>query len=106
MFSLFKKTIQGLTKTRNRIKHFKENIIIAFIKLLNGNRTKHGGYIVHLSILMLAGIKNVLIIVNRGQLKQFKKILPNGENLGIKITFAEQKYPRGLPEAFIIGIIG
>ena len=56
-----------------------------------------------LSILMLAGIKNILIIVNKGQLEQFKKILPNGENLGIKITFAEQKYPRGLPEAFIIG---
>jgi glucose-1-phosphate thymidylyltransferase len=36
-------------------------------------------------------------------LEQFKKILPNGEILGIKITFAEQKYPRGLPEAFIIG---
>ena len=56
-----------------------------------------------LSILMLAGIRNILIIVNKGQLEQFKKILPNGENLGIKITFAEQKYPRGLPEAFIIG---
>ena len=56
-----------------------------------------------LSILMLAGIKNILIIVNKGQLEQFKKILPNGDNLGIKITFAEQKYPRGLPEAFIIG---
>ena len=56
-----------------------------------------------LSVLMLAGIRNILIIVNKGQLEQFKKILPNGENLGIKITFAEQKYPGGLPEAFIIG---
>ena len=56
-----------------------------------------------LSVLMLANIKDILIIVNKGQLEQFKKILPNGENLGIKITFAEQKYPRGLPEAFIIG---
>ena len=56
-----------------------------------------------LSILMLSGIRDILIIVNKGQLEQFKKILPNGENLGIKITFAEQKYPRGLPEAFIIG---
>ena len=56
-----------------------------------------------LSILMLANIKDILIIINKGQLEQFKKILPNGENLGIKITFAEQKYPRGLPEAFIIG---
>ena len=56
-----------------------------------------------LSILMLAGIRDILIIVNKGQLAQFKKILPEGKNLGIKINYAEQKYPRGLPEAFIIG---
>ena len=56
-----------------------------------------------LSILMLAKIKDILIIVNKGQLTQFKKILPEGKNLGIKINYAEQKYPRGLPEAFTIG---
>ena len=56
-----------------------------------------------LSVLMLSGIKDILIVVNKGQLNQFKKILPNGENLGIKITYIEQKYPRGLPDAFIIG---
>jgi glucose-1-phosphate thymidylyltransferase len=56
-----------------------------------------------LSILMLAKIKDILIIVNKGQLAQFKKILPEGKNLGIKINYAEQKYPRGLPEAFTIG---
>ena len=56
-----------------------------------------------LSILMLAGIRNILIIVNKGQLEQFKKILPNGNNLGIKIKYAEQLHPKGLPEAFIIG---
>ena len=56
-----------------------------------------------LSVLMLSGIKDILIIVNKGQLNQFKKILPNGNNLGIKITYAEQKYPRGLPDAFVIG---
>ena len=56
-----------------------------------------------LSILMLAGIRDILIIVNQGQLPQFRKILPNGKNLGIKINFAQQKYPGGLPEAFIIG---
>jgi len=56
-----------------------------------------------LSILMLAGIRDILIIVNQGQLPQFRKILPDGNNLGIKINFAQQKYPRGLPEAFIIG---
>ena len=40
-----------------------------------------------LSILMLAKIKNILIIVNKGQLGQYKKLLSNGENLGLKITY-------------------
>ena len=56
-----------------------------------------------LSILMLAKIKDILIIVNKGQLDQFKKIIPNGKNLGIKISYEEQLSPGGLPEAFIIG---
>ncbi len=56
-----------------------------------------------LSVLMLSGIRDILIIVNKGQLNQFKRILPNGENLGIKISYAEQKYPRGLPDAFLVG---
>ena len=56
-----------------------------------------------LSILMLAGIKDILIIVNKGQLYQFKKILSDGKRFGVKISYAEQKTPRGLPDAFIIG---
>ena len=56
-----------------------------------------------LSILMLAGIKDILIIVNKGQLYQYKKLIPNGNNLGIKITYLEQDKPRGLPDAFVIG---
>ena len=56
-----------------------------------------------LSVLMLSGIKDILIIVNKGQLNQFKKILPNENNLGIKISYAEQEHPKGLPDAFIIG---
>ena len=56
-----------------------------------------------LSILMLANIKDILIIVNKGQLNQYKKIIPNGDNLGIKITYKEQDKPRGLPDAFILG---
>ena len=56
-----------------------------------------------LSILMLSKIKDILIIVNKGQLEQYKKILPNGNNLGIKITYLEQSKPRGLPDAFVIG---
>ena len=56
-----------------------------------------------LSILMLSKIKDILIIVNKGQLEQYKKILPNGKNLGIKISYLEQSKPRGLPDAFVIG---
>ena len=56
-----------------------------------------------LSILMLAKIKDILIIVNKGQLDQYKKIIPNGKNLGIKITYVEQESPKGLPDAFILG---
>ena len=56
-----------------------------------------------LSILMLAKIKDILIIVNTGQLEQYKKIIPDGKNLGINITYKEQDSPRGLPDAFILG---
>jgi len=56
-----------------------------------------------LSILMLAKIKNILIIVNKGQIEQFKKILPDGKKIGINVQYLEQEQPRGLPEAFIIG---
>ena len=56
-----------------------------------------------LSILMLAKIKDILIIVNKGQLDQYKKILPIENNFGIKITYAEQDKPRGLADAFILG---
>ena len=56
-----------------------------------------------LSILMLAKIKDILIIVNKGQLNQYKKLIPDGKNLGIKITYKEQDKPRGLPDAFVLG---
>ena len=56
-----------------------------------------------LSILMLAKIKDILIIVNKGQLNQYKKILPDGKKLGIKISYVEQSSPKGLPDAFILG---
>ena len=56
-----------------------------------------------LSILMLAKIKDILIIVNKGQLNQYRKILPDGKRLGMNITYKEQNYPRGLPDAFLIG---
>ena len=56
-----------------------------------------------LSILMLAGIKDILVITNTGEDASFKKILGNGSNFGIKIQYLEQKKPNGLPEAFVIG---
>ena len=56
-----------------------------------------------LSILMLAKIKDILIIVNKGQTNLYKKLLPNGKNLGINIRYIEQTYPKGLPDAFILG---
>jgi len=56
-----------------------------------------------LSILMLAKIKDILIVVNKGQLEQYKKILPNGKKLGIKLSYVEQTRPKGLPDAFILG---
>ena len=56
-----------------------------------------------LSVLMLAGIKDILIIVNKGQLNQFQKILPKNKYLGLNIQYKEQVKPRGLPEAFILG---
>ena len=56
-----------------------------------------------LSILMLAGIKEILVIVNKGQLFQFKKILGNGERFGVRINYLEQSAPKGLPDAFILG---
>ena len=56
-----------------------------------------------LSILMLAKIKDILIIVNKGQIDQYRMVIPDGKKLGIKITYIEQDKPRGLPDAFILG---
>ena len=56
-----------------------------------------------LSILMLAKIRDILIITNPDEGDNFKKIIGDGSNFGIKIKYLEQKKPNGLPEAFIIG---
>ena len=56
-----------------------------------------------LSVLMLAGIREILIIVNKGQLNQFKKVLSDGKRFGVKIQYIEQSSPKGLPDAFILG---
>ena len=56
-----------------------------------------------LSVLMLAGIKDILIISNSSTLPRLKDLFGNGNNLGINISYAEQEKPNGLAEAFIIG---
>jgi len=56
-----------------------------------------------LSVLMLSKIKDILIVVNKGQLDQYKKLLPDGKNLGINLNYIEQDQPKGLPDAFILG---
>ena len=56
-----------------------------------------------LSILMLANIKNILMIVNPGQIDNFKSLLGDGRRFGIKIQYKIQKRPRGLADAFILG---
>ena len=56
-----------------------------------------------LSVMMLANIRNILLIVNPGQIDNFKSLLGDGSKYGIKINYKIQLKPRGLPDAFNLG---
>jgi glucose-1-phosphate thymidylyltransferase len=56
-----------------------------------------------LSVLMLANIRDILIISRKEDLSKYKKLFGNGNSLGIKISYIIQKKPRGLVDAFLIG---
>ena len=56
-----------------------------------------------LSVLMLAGIKDILLISTPSDLPNFKRLFENGNHIGLNISYAEQKNPNGIAEAFIIG---
>lgn len=56
-----------------------------------------------ISVLMLAGIQDILIISSPNSINQYKELLSDGKNLGVSFTYCVQKEPKGLAEAFILG---
>ena len=55
-----------------------------------------------LSILMLANIRDIIIVTNKSSLPSFKKLLGHGEKFGIKLNYVTQMSPTGIPDALIL----
>lgn len=56
-----------------------------------------------LSVLMLAGINDILIITSKDDIQNYKRLFGDGSNLGLKINYDTQEHPNGIAEAFLIG---
>ena len=56
-----------------------------------------------LSVLMIAGISDILIISNPNEIHMYESLLGSGEHLGIKLSYASQNEPKGLADAFLVG---
>jgi glucose-1-phosphate thymidylyltransferase len=56
-----------------------------------------------LSMLMLAGIREILVVSSPGDLPLFERLLGDGQQWGLQFTYSEQTEPRGLPDAFVVG---
>ncbi len=56
-----------------------------------------------LSVLMLAGIRQIMVISTPDDLPQYKKLLGNGQQFGLELEYAVQPHPDGIAQAFVIG---
>ncbi|MCD0452132.1 glucose-1-phosphate thymidylyltransferase RfbA [Actinocorallia sp. API 0066] len=56
-----------------------------------------------LSVLMLAGVRDILVISSPGDLPQYRELLGDGSAIGIRLSYAVQEKPRGIAEAFLVG---
>lgn len=75
----------------------------SWILIFTGHTSEHDPHRVPLSVLMMAGIREIMIITTPEDADAFKKLLGDGSHLGCEFTFAIQPKPEGLAQAFVIG---